>query len=118
MVLTASDIKKLKENEPRFIDKPFSKLLKEIKPAIRMVSAQSHRPDGMPGYIILRFIAADEYYRAKNGNDYFKITVFIKENFDWDRSLMKPHEIYDWTKEDEKKYGGLTVVDFWVSGKI
>ena len=117
LVLTVSDIQQLKENEARFINKPLRMLLQEIKPHIRMAIANENRPDGLLSYIIFRFISADEYYKNSTRRKFAKITVFIKEHFDWDHSRGTPGKSYDWSKSDEKKYGGLTVVDFWVSGE-
>lgn len=111
-----SEAKKLKENEPLFINKPLRTLLKEIKPQIRMASAQTNRPDGMHSYIIFRFVPANEYYKSKSGSDFTRITVFIKEKFQWDQARSSLNRSYDWSKKDDTIYGDLTVVDLWVSG--
>lgn len=115
LVLTVNDIPKLKENETRFINKPLRKLLREIKPHIRLAIAQENRPDGMLNYILFRFVSADEYYKNSSKRKFAGITVFVKENFEWDYARSAEGKSYDWSKSDEKKYGGLTVVDFWVS---
>lgn len=115
LVLTVNDIQKLKENEARFINKPLRKLLREIKPHIRLAIAQENRPDGMLNYILFRFVSADEYYKNSSKRKFAGITVFVKENFEWDYARSAEGKSYDWSKSDEKKYGGLTVVDFWVS---
>lgn len=111
-----SDVQKLKEQEAKFIGKPLKKLIKEIGPEIRMASAQSNRPDNHASYIIFKFVDSKEYLKKEKGKSYTSIIVFIKENFDWNSSKNSKSLNYTWTKEDEKKYGSLTVVGIRVFG--
>jgi len=112
-----SDVQKLKERETLFIGKPLEKLLKEIGPEIRMASAQSNRPDNLPGLIFFKFVDAKEYYKREKGKLYTTVIVSIKENFDWDARRNSKSEDYTWIKEDEKKFGSLTVVRIGVLGE-
>ena len=114
---TLSDVQELKEQEAKFINKPLKKLLKEIGTKIRMASGQTNRPDNHASYIIFKFVDAEVYLKHEKGKSYTSIIVFIKENYDWDSSRKSESENYHWTKEDEKKYGSLTVVGIRVFGE-
>ena len=115
MIKKLSDVSKLKENESIFIGKPLNTLLKEIKPQIRMASAQSNRADHMPSVIYFRFVDSKIYYKKEKGKSYASIVVYIKENFDWDGMRRSKKANYSWTKEDVEKFGSLTVVGIRVS---
>jgi len=113
MVQTTNDLNKLIINKNQFIGKPLSDLLQQIKPPIKRAMV-------FPGSI-----ETNSYFYFVSDSDFHKywqeekktpphIRVMVKEyNFNWD----KPKEHWnDWTKEDEKEYGNLTVVDIRVTG--
>ena len=113
---TLKEAKKLKENETKFIGKPLKKLLKDIKPEIRMASAQSNRPDHQPSVMFFKFVDDKEYYKNENKGSFTTIIVYIKENFDWDSLRNTKIQKYTWTKEDEKIFGNLTIIGIGVLG--
>ncbi len=113
---TLKDAKKLKENETKFIGKPLKKLLREIKPEIRMASAQSNRPDHQPSVMFFKFVDDKEYYKNENKRSFTTIIVYIKENFDWDVLRNTKIQKYTWSKEDEKIFGNLTIIGLGVLG--
>ena len=43
--------------------------------------------------------------------------VYVKEPLDWNFDKRPKGEEYQWTKEDVKKYGNLTVIRIKVIGK-
>ena len=52
-----------------------------------------------------------------NGKSPIKIDIKVKEgNFIWDPSNRPLNECFDWTKENEERYGNLTVEWIRVSG--
>ncbi len=52
LVQTPNDVKKLRENEQLFIDKPLKNLLKEIKPELKMVRAEIEQHSYFSFYFI------------------------------------------------------------------
>ncbi len=115
---TINDVQELKVNEKLFVDKSFNILLKEIKPEIKRAYGEIRRAHGALSYFVFCFVDWDEQ-RLYNiqGKASPRITVFVKENFEWDKSKLPLAERDKWTKEDAIKYGNLTVVYFRVSGE-
>jgi len=120
MVQTVADANKLAENKQEFIGKPLENLLKEIKPPIKRVRAIAGGGGEFNSFVFLYFVNDSEYYayEKQTGKMPTKITVHVAEgSFDWNPFTEKPKgHRYDWTKEDEKKLGKLTVVDIRVTG--
>lgn len=119
MMRTLNDAQKLKINEKEFIGQPLKTLLKEIKPEIKMVSANPSTSNQVRlGYFIFRFVDAQTYDSSLAKQKYLlQITVFVKEPFVWNKNNKSLNERFKWTKNDEKKYGQLTIVGIRVFGE-
>ena len=119
LVQTSNDAKKIKENEKLFIGKPLKNLLKEIKPEIKMAYGDpSINIQSKVGYFRFKFVDFKQNNSLKaNGKMPVSIIVYVKENFDWDFQKRPKGKELQWTKEDEKKYGDLTIVAFRVYGE-
>lgn len=116
---SVGDAQNLLSKKRLFIGQPLSTLLKEIKPEIKMVFAEGNRADGALSYLVFNFVDREGQKKyTKEGKKSLRITVFLKERFVWSKSDKPVAEGEKWTKEDAKKYGNLTVVDFRVSGEI
>ena len=116
---TFADAKKLKANEQLFVDKPLKDLLKEIKPEIKMVTANpSENNTTRLGYLIFRFVDIETFDSLRSKGKYpLQITVFVKEPFIWDIQ-SRPEKIkFTWTKEDFERLKNLTVVGIRVFGE-
>ena len=108
----------LKANESEYVGKPLKTLLKQIKPPIKMVSATGERGHGEPGYFVFLFhdVEAQAAWRKVDRLSP-RLTVFVKESFDWNRDSISIQERMQWTQKDLKKYGNLTIHYFRFSGK-
>ena len=115
---TVKDAQKLQTNKKSFIGKPLKNLLKEVGPEIKMVFVEPDRADGALSYIMFKFVDREgqKIYNREHKIP-LGITVFVKEKFEWDKSNKPLAEREKWTKEDEKKYGNLTVLDIRVYGE-
>ena len=114
IVQKTSDAKKLESNKSQFIGRPLKDLLKEIKPKIE-TALGSPGTSEQAGFFNFYFTPKAEYdkYRAENKFP-LTIKVYIKESFDWNRKEKTKDDWLNWTKEDEEKYGNLTIVDIKV----
>jgi len=121
MVQTPKDIILLCQKDEQFIGKPLKSLLEEIKPTIRLVLArEGWIPEVAPLFTFF-FTSKQVYDRYRlNGTFPLRLTVYLKEPFKWElekRKGYKDKEHYlDWTKDDEEKYGGLTISAIRVAG--
>jgi hypothetical protein len=109
LVQTIEDASKLELNEKKFIGKPLNKLLAAIKPKIEVAVG---RPGNKGEANIISFypISKNEYSRYRMQDKFPPaIRVYLKENFEWDRTHMGVNWM-NWTERDRKKYGVLTVV--------
>lgn len=104
MVESPNDVYKLKTNEQQFINKPLKKLLKEIKPEIKMAWATSD----LPNYFSFRFIDPEEV--GKIGIKNISLFVYVKEQINWQSDKRPKEKKFVWTKKDAEKYGNLTVI--------
>lgn len=78
LIQKPSDIINLKQDNSRFIGKPLKDLLKEIRPAIRTVSATSTNNQHLKnGYIIFRFVNRTENDAIRNKVKYHMLLRFI-----------------------------------------
>lgn len=115
--LTVTDAKKLKTNEQIFINKPLKTLLKEIKPQIKMVTASPTWAESA-GRFTFKFVdyKQDQKIVGKR-KAALRITVYVKEKFVWDDKKRFDEKKLSWSKEDEEKYGNLTIIRIDVSGE-
>ncbi|MCD0476179.1 hypothetical protein LPB87_17435 [Flavobacterium sp. EDS] len=113
MVQTPNEAYKLKENEQQFLNYPLKNLLKEIKPEIKFVIGTVD----YPSYFSFRFITREELSRKSIDDKILGLYVYVKEPLDWNFDKRPKGEEYQWTKEDVKKYGNLTVIRIKVIGK-
>lgn len=111
-----TDAYKLKENAHLFIGKPLNNLLKEIAPEIKMVFVEANRGHCSPSYIIFKFVNWADYWKYNcAGKKPLSIRVILNEHFEWN----KPKEDFvKWTKEDESKFGNLTIAYISVYGEV
>ena|ERR1035437_4765672 len=117
MMRTLNDAQKLQTNKQLFIGKPLKKLLKEIKPEIKMVLVRESWAEAI-GVIIFKFVDREGYKKYnKEGKVPLGVNVMIKEKLEWDKSDKPLADREKWTKEDAKKYGDLTIVDIRVYGE-
>ena len=113
MVLTPNEAYKLKTNEQLFLNKPLKNFLKEIKPEIKFVIGTVD----YPSYFSFRFITRGELSPKSIDDKILGVYVYVKEPLDWNFDKRPKGEEYQWTKEDVKKYGNLTVIRIKVIGK-
>ena len=118
LVNTVNDLYKLNENKQNFMNKPLNELLKEIKPAIKMVYGQSEENTNLKhGYIRFKFVTRNEDQSLKReGKMPPTLLVYVKERFTWDLQTRQNGKEFLWTNEDLVKYGNLTVIDIRVYG--
>jgi hypothetical protein len=119
LMRTVEDAPKIKENKARFIGKSLKTLLKEIGPEIKMVSANPSKSNATRlGYFIFRFVEPKKNDSLVSKNKFpLRITVFVKEPFEWDLNKRQPEKKLLWTKDDAVKYADLTIVDIRVFGE-
>lgn len=116
MVQKIDDAKKLEINQDKFVGKPLSDLLKQIKPEIKrvmIVPGSSQRLTALYFY----FLSDSDFHKfyKETGKNPLELRVRLKEyDFKWDPSTRPQDHRYDWTKEDEEDFGKLTVVDIKV----
>lgn len=68
---TIDDVNKIKANEIMFIGHPLKKLLSEIKPEIKMVSANPSEDNSIRlGYLIFRFVDITTYDSLRSKGKY------------------------------------------------
>ncbi len=116
LVNTPSDAKKIKENQHLFINKPLKILLNEIVPQIKMASGNPN--SSSVGYFNFKFVEKKQSDSIKlKGKTPVTIIVYLKEPFEWEYKKRPIGKELAWTKEDEEKYGNLTVVAFRVYGE-
>jgi hypothetical protein len=113
IVQTPNDAHKLKTNEQQFINKPLKKLLKEIKPEIKMADATRDFPD----YFSFRFIDREQHSKRGINQIPVVIYVYVAEQIDWHYEKRPKGKELVWTKEDAEKFANLTVIRIKVSGK-
>lgn len=115
LMQTVQDVQKIKDSAHPFVDKPLKKLLKEIGPEIKMVFTDSHRPHKALSVIIFKFIDREEQLKYDQaGKRSLSMLVFIKENFDWNKS--GPTSL-QWITEDAERLGNLTIAKIGVVGE-
>jgi len=117
LVQTTNDVYKLVENKQEFIGKPLSNLLAQIKPPIKRVAAMAGGE--APSCFLFWFLSDSEFHARGKVTEKPSIRIYVQvteSNFDWDPLKRPKGHRLDWTKEDEEKYGNLTVVDIRVTG--
>ena len=107
--VTLEDAQKIKDNEQNFINKPLKTLFKEIKPTIKVVSGYPGNLE-TAGHFTFTFVEYKEHDELRKKQKFpLSIIVFVKEPFEWNTKERHDKEIL-WNKEDEKKYGDLTIL--------
>lgn len=106
MVQTTSEMKELKVNESKFVNKPLKYLLKEIGPQIKTGIAQN--VDQF--FFSFRFTTLEQQkLNQRSLDDRVSLYVYVNERIDWQWE-KRPKGIESvWTKEEAKKYGDLIV---------
>lgn len=107
MVQTTKEIKELKINESKFVNKPLKHLLKEIGPQIK--TGIGINEDQF--FFSFRFTTLEQQ-KLNQGrlDDKVSLYVYVKERIDWQGEKSPKGNESVWTKEDAKKYGDLIVV--------
>ncbi|MCC9065010.1 hypothetical protein ACHRV1_16880 [Flavobacterium aquidurense] len=107
MVQTTREMKELKVNESKFVNKPLKYLLKEIGPQIKTGIGQNEDQF----FFSFRFTTLEQQKLNQGSlDDRVSLYVYVKERIDWQWE-KRPKGIESvWTKEDAKKYGNLIVV--------
>lgn len=107
MVQTTKEMKELKINESKFVNKPLKYLLKEISPEIK--TGVGINEDQF--FFSFRFTSLEQQKLNQGSlNDRVSLYVYVKEPFDWKWEKRPKGQESIWTKEDLKKYGNLIVV--------
>lgn len=107
MVQSTKEMKELKINESKFVNKPLKYLLKEIGPEIK--TGAGTNDDVF--YFAFSFTTLNQQQLDQgNLDDRVNLVVYIKEPFDWVWEKRPKGNETVWTKEDAKKYGDLIVV--------
>ena len=114
LVQTPNDVKKLKDNEQKFINKPLKNLLKEIKPEIKLFRAEIDQHS----YFSFYFISHTEALKLPMDSIALGFYAYIKEPIEWDFDKRPKETQYVWTKEDLEEYGNLTVTRIKTRGKV
>jgi hypothetical protein len=114
MVRKTSDAKKLEINKSEFIGKPLKNLLKEIGPTIATALGSPGSTE-QPSFFNFYFSQKKEYDNYRKQNKFpLTIKVYVKENFEWNKRGKTREDWLNWTKEDEERYGNLTILDIKV----
>jgi hypothetical protein len=115
LMQTLQDVQKLQDSAHLFVDKPLKTLLKEIGPTIKTVFTDSHRPHHALSVIIFKFIDKEEQGKYNlAGKRSLSLLVYIKENFDWNKSKEARLQ---WTVEDAERLGNLTIYRIDIVGE-
>ena len=117
LVQTVMDAKKLEINKDKFIGKPLSSLLKQIKPQIKSVLVIPGSSERL-STICFYFLPHSDIHKFKEetGKNPVEIWIRLKEyDFKWDPSTRPQDQRYDWTKEDEETFGKMTLVQIKVN---
>jgi hypothetical protein len=114
MVQTPMDAFLVCQRDDEFIGKPLTTLLKEIKPPIKMVYAREGSTEQAPMFSFFFTSRQGFDKQRRKGKLPLRITVYLKEAFKW-KEWVKDH-YWDWLKEDEGKYGNLTIAAIRVAG--
>lgn len=114
VIQTVKDVPLLKTNEQQFINKPLKNLLKEIKPAIKNAGASNEVGHQ---YFSFKFRTLEQINKNEGSyEDKVSLYVYVKEIIDWKWEERKKGKELEWSKEDAKKYGNLTVIRIKVIG--
>jgi hypothetical protein len=119
MVQLPKDILTVCQKDDQFIGKPLKVLFNEIKPRIILVLFEEGG-DERTSHFTFFFTTKEVFNKYRQQNQFpLRITIVFKEPFKWTwegRNRSKDHYL-DWTKEDEEKYGHLTITSIWVGGE-
>ncbi len=118
LIQPQNDGYKLVENKKLFIGNSLSNLLSQIKLPIKRMAAIAGGEDAA-SHIYFWFVDNNEYraFGKRTGKFPIKIDVLITEkDFDCSTQLRPAGQRLDWTKDDEKKYENLTVMNMRVTG--
>lgn len=109
-----------KATESVYIGKPLKYLLKDIKSPIKIVYAEGGRQaHGTPSYFVFLFYdSAERTARQKAGLSLPRLTVYVKDTFEWNRQAQPLPQRMQWTKKDMRTYGNLIVVYFRSTGGV
>jgi hypothetical protein len=119
LVQNPLDIYKLCQKEDEFIGKPLSELLKELKPFIKVVFAEGGWAEKAPGFTFF-FLSKKEFDSCRiTSSQPLRLRVYLKEFFVWNRDARNKtiEEYLGWTKQDEEKFGHLTIGAIRVAGE-
>ena len=113
---TLKDAQHLKQNEHLFLGKPLKELLKEITPKIKMITVETETSN----FLMLHFYDFEDRQSLNNESIIpLRITVYLKEKIDWDKSYLPIGiERIKWTEKDAERLGNLIVTHIKVSGVI
>ncbi len=106
MVQSTKEMKELKINESKFVDKPLKYLLKEI--GTQIITGAGNNEDQF--FFSFWFTTLEQRSMNQvNYDDKVLLCVYVKEPIDWEWKKRPKGKERNWTKEDAKKYGNLIV---------
>lgn len=118
LVHTIYDLKNLEINKNEFIGKPLKDLLQQIKPEIKRVRVIPGSSESL-STIYLSLLSDSGFHNiySKTGKRPAEVCIRLKEhNFKWWNPSNRPqNHRFDWTKNDEKEFGKLTVEDIRIT---
>ena len=113
---TIDDAHKIESHKQKFIGKPLIYLLREIRPQIKMVTIRESSIHGL-GAFIFKFVDSNEIKSYNKAKKYpIRITVFVAGKVK-NKTNQSLYEKEKWSKEDERIYGNLTIVNVAVFGE-
>jgi len=116
LMQSTKDISVICQNDDKFVGKPLSVLLNEIKPTIKMVFVEGGWREKAPR-ISFFFMTREEYQKCVNHKiSPTRLTVFLKDTFTWTMEERTREHYWEWTSHDKEKLGSNIVTLLRVSG--
>ncbi len=116
LVQTAKDIHVVCRKENEFLGRPLKALLQELKPAIKMVFAEGGWAEQAPHFSFFFMPKQGFDSCRRQGSLPLRLTVYVKDFFQWTYDNRGKEHYLAWTKDDEEKYGDLPIIAIRVAG--
>jgi hypothetical protein len=119
LVSNLSELKNIEEHHSKFVYKPLSYLLSEIQPSIIRVIGSPSSQNNSRSAFLMYFISDEEKNKLQaKGIDPIHLFIYIKEDFQWNVKERYDNNKRDWSIDDLKKYGHLTVLKVAIIGEL
>jgi hypothetical protein len=118
LVSNISELKKIEEHHSMFVYKPLSYLLSEIEPTIIRVIGSPSSQNNSRSAFLMYFISDEEKNKLQaKGVEPIHLFIYIKEDFQWNVKERYDNNKRNWSIDDLKKYGHLTVLKVSIIGE-